>query len=88
MIGAAILALGLQPPAISREADAPTAVPAGSEPAPKDSTEPAAAAPVPKASTDRLDGLEKRLGPWLRHRVLTYRPEHKHEGSAEGYPAE
>nr|WP_166177883.1 efflux RND transporter permease subunit [Altererythrobacter segetis] len=34
------------------------------------------------------DGLEKRLGPWLRHRVLTYRPEHKQEGSAEGYPAE
>jgi multidrug efflux pump subunit AcrB len=34
------------------------------------------------------DGLEKRLGPWLRSRVLTYRPEHKQEGSAEGYPAE
>ena len=34
------------------------------------------------------DGLEKRLGPWLRHRVLTYRPEHKQAGSAEGYPAE
>ena len=34
------------------------------------------------------DGLEKRLGPWLRHRVLTYRPEHKHGPSAEGYPAE
>ncbi len=34
------------------------------------------------------DGLEKRLGPWLRHRILTYRPEHKGEGSAEGYPAE
>jgi multidrug efflux pump subunit AcrB len=34
------------------------------------------------------DGLEKRLGPWLRHRVLTYRPEHGDEGPAEGYPAE
>jgi len=34
------------------------------------------------------DGLEKRLGPWLRHRVLTYRPEHKQEGAAEGLPAE
>jgi multidrug efflux pump subunit AcrB len=34
------------------------------------------------------DGVEKRLGPWLRHRVLTYRPEHKLAGSAEGYPAE
>jgi len=34
------------------------------------------------------DGLEKRLGPWLRQRVLTYRPEHKHEPTAEGYPAE
>jgi hypothetical protein len=34
------------------------------------------------------DGLEKRLGPWLRKRVLTYRPEHKLDPSAEGYPAE
>jgi len=34
------------------------------------------------------DGLEKRLGPWLRHKILTYRPEHKLEGSPEGYPAE
>jgi multidrug efflux pump subunit AcrB len=34
------------------------------------------------------DGLEKRLGPWLRHKILTYRPEHKHGPSAEGYPAE
>ena len=32
------------------------------------------------------DGLEKRLGPWLRHRLLTYRPEHG--GRAEAYPAE
>jgi multidrug efflux pump subunit AcrB len=31
------------------------------------------------------DGLEKRVGPWLRQRVLTYRPEH---GQAEAYPAE
>ena len=33
------------------------------------------------------DGVEKRLGPWLRQRVLTYRPEH---GAAdrEAYPAE
>jgi multidrug efflux pump subunit AcrB len=36
------------------------------------------------------DGLEKRLGPWLRTRVLTYRPEHEHgeQGRAEAYPAE
>jgi multidrug efflux pump subunit AcrB len=34
------------------------------------------------------DGLEKRLGPWLRHKVLTYRPEHKQPTSTEGYPAE
>jgi multidrug efflux pump subunit AcrB len=34
------------------------------------------------------DGLEKRLGPWLRHRVLTYRPEHAVQGGAEAYPAE
>ncbi len=34
------------------------------------------------------DGLEKRLGPWLRHKVLTYRPEHRHGPSTEGYPAE
>ena len=34
------------------------------------------------------DGLEKRLGPWLRTRILTYRPEHKEPPSAEGYPAE
>jgi multidrug efflux pump subunit AcrB len=33
------------------------------------------------------DGLEKRLGPWLRTRILTYRPEHR-GSSAEGYPAE
>ncbi len=36
------------------------------------------------------DGLEKRLGPWLRQRVLTYRPEHEQpaQGRAEAYPAE
>jgi multidrug efflux pump subunit AcrB len=34
------------------------------------------------------DGLEKRLGPWLRHRVLTYRPEHEPGRQAEAYPAE
>jgi multidrug efflux pump subunit AcrB len=37
------------------------------------------------------DGLEKRLGPWLRHRVLTYRPEDEHavaKAEALNYPAE
>src|SRR6187551_2110289 len=40
------------------------------------------------------DGLEKRLGPWLRQRVLTYRPDEEHalpgpaQGRAEAYPAE
>ena len=34
------------------------------------------------------DGVEKRLGPWLRTRILTYRPEHKHSDQAEPYPAE
>ncbi|HEU4650084.1 MAG TPA: efflux RND transporter permease subunit [Croceibacterium sp.] len=34
------------------------------------------------------DGLEKRLGPWLRTRVLTYRPEHAEPGGAAAYPAE
>jgi hypothetical protein len=34
------------------------------------------------------DGLEKRLGPWLRRRVLTYRPEQAHGPSAEALPAE
>jgi multidrug efflux pump subunit AcrB len=34
------------------------------------------------------DGLEKRLGPWLRRKVLTYRPEDEHGGAAEPYPAE
>ena len=34
------------------------------------------------------DGLEKRLGPWLRHRILTYRPGDEHAGRPEAYPAE
>jgi multidrug efflux pump subunit AcrB len=34
------------------------------------------------------DGLEKRLGPWLRHRVLTFRPGDDHQDQAEAYPAE
>ena len=34
------------------------------------------------------DGLEKRLGPWLRRKVLTYRPEEEHGGRAAPYPAE
>jgi len=37
------------------------------------------------------DGVEKRLGPWLRHRVLTYRPGDEHDGRKrrhEAYPAE
>jgi len=37
------------------------------------------------------DGVEKRLGPWLRHRVLTYRPGDEHGGRKrrhEAYPAE
>ena len=34
------------------------------------------------------DGFEKRVGPWLRERLLTYRPEHTQSGQAEAYPAE
>jgi multidrug efflux pump subunit AcrB len=34
------------------------------------------------------DGLEKRLGPWLRSRVLTYRPEDRRGDVSEGLPAE
>jgi multidrug efflux pump subunit AcrB len=34
------------------------------------------------------DGVEKRLGPWLRHRILTYRPGDAHGDTAEPYPAE
>jgi hypothetical protein len=32
------------------------------------------------------DGLEKRLGPWLRERILTYKP--GDDGAVEAYPAE
>ncbi len=36
------------------------------------------------------DGLEKRVGPWLRDRFLTYRPgdEHSRAGRPEAHPAE
>jgi hypothetical protein len=34
------------------------------------------------------DGLEKRLGPWLRRSLLTYKPGDGHAGQAEAYPAE
>jgi len=34
------------------------------------------------------DGLEKRLGPWLRYKILTYRPEHKQSPSPDALPAE
>lgn len=34
------------------------------------------------------DGFEKRVGPWLRKRVLTYRPEEEHAARPEAYPAE
>ena len=37
------------------------------------------------------DGFEKRVGPWLRQRLLTYEPEHdtsRGAGTAEGLPAE
>jgi multidrug efflux pump subunit AcrB len=34
------------------------------------------------------DGVEKRLGPWLRHKILTYRPEHKQSPSPDALPAE
>jgi len=33
------------------------------------------------------DGFEKRVGPWLRDRLLTYKPHHG-PGQAEAYPAE
>ena len=32
------------------------------------------------------DGMEKRLGPWLRERFLTYRPEDRHDGGARPVP--
>jgi multidrug efflux pump subunit AcrB len=34
------------------------------------------------------DGLEKRLGPWLRQRVLTYEPHHGEPGPLAPQPAE
>jgi multidrug efflux pump subunit AcrB len=34
------------------------------------------------------DGVEKRLGPWLRTKFLTYRPGDDRSGRAEPYPAE
>jgi multidrug efflux pump subunit AcrB len=34
------------------------------------------------------DGLERRMGPWLRKRVLTYEPEHEHGGPLAPQPAE
>jgi multidrug efflux pump subunit AcrB len=34
------------------------------------------------------DGLEKRLGPWLRHKMLTYKPGDDKGDGAEPYPAE
>jgi hypothetical protein len=34
------------------------------------------------------DGLEKRVGPWLRNRVLTYEPHHGTAGDMEPQPAE
>ena len=39
------------------------------------------------AAFSLADGVEKRLGPWLRRRVLTIEPEHRHGGS-EPVPAE
>jgi multidrug efflux pump subunit AcrB len=34
------------------------------------------------------DGVEKRLGPWLRRKVLTFKPGDDHGDAAEPYPAE
>jgi hypothetical protein len=34
------------------------------------------------------DGFEKRVGPWLRRRVLTFEPEHATPGHLEPQPAE
>ena len=34
------------------------------------------------------DGLEKRMGPWLRNKILTYKPGDEHGDAAEPYPAE
>ena len=38
------------------------------------------------AAFSLADGLEKRLGPWLRTRLLTFEPEHRHGGLPQ--PAE
>jgi hypothetical protein len=32
------------------------------------------------AAFSLADGVEKRLGPWLRKRFLTFEPEHRHGG--------
>jgi hypothetical protein len=35
------------------------------------------------------DSFEKRIGPWLRRSLLTYRPdEERKRNPSEGYPAE
>ena len=34
------------------------------------------------------DGLEKRIGPWLRQRVLTLEPDHDDSGHLAPQPAE
>jgi multidrug efflux pump subunit AcrB len=39
------------------------------------------------AAFSLADGLEKRLGPWLRRKVLTYEPHHRH-GDSTPLPAE
>jgi len=39
------------------------------------------------AAFSLADGLEKRIGPWLRRRMLTFEPEHRH-GDARPVPAE
>jgi hypothetical protein len=39
------------------------------------------------AAFSLADGLEKRLGPWLRRRMLTYEPHHRDDGLAP-QPAE
>ncbi|MBA3576897.1 MAG: efflux RND transporter permease subunit, partial [Sphingomonas sp.] len=40
------------------------------------------------AAFSLFDGLEKRLGPWLRTRILTYDPESEARGGAAAVPAE
>ena len=52
------------------------------------------AALIVPAAFSLADGLEKRLGPWLRKGLLTYEPEHRdighmHDGPESGVqPAE